>query len=258
MPLAIHPIPAFETNYIWAIHDGKHCALVDPGSAAEALDYLQQNNLKLCALLLTHHHHDHIGGVDEILQNHPVPTWGPKDPRMPQVNRPVAEGERAGVPELGLNLAVLETPGHTTSHIVYCGDHGNEHILLAGDTLFSVGCGRLFEGTPEQMQHSLDKLAPLPDHTQLYCAHEYTEDNCRFAQQVEPDNPALKARAEKVKKLRADGQVTLPVTLGEERATNPFLRTREESVIEAARRRNPAVGPKPAEVFGVIRRWKDG
>jgi hydroxyacylglutathione hydrolase len=254
MPLAIHPIPAFETNYIWAIHDGTHCALVDPGSAPEALDYLQANSLKLCALLLTHHHHDHIGGVEEILQNHPVPTWGPKDPRMPQVNRHVAEGDRAGVPELGLDLAVLETPGHTTTHITYY----NDSILLAGDTLFSVGCGRLFDGTPEQMQHSLDKLAPLPDHVQLYCAHEYTEDNCRFALQVEPDNPALKARAEQARQQRAAGQTTLPVTLGEERATNPFLRTREPAVIKAANQHHPGTGEDPAKVFGVIRRWKDG
>lgn len=254
MPLAIEAIPAFETNYIWAIHNGRDCALVDPGSAAEPLEYLRAKGLELCALLLTHHHHDHIGGVDEILSQHPVPTFGPKDPRMPQVNQLVAEGDRVEVPELALALKVLETPGHTSSHIVF----HNEEILLAGDTLFSVGCGRLFEGTPEQMQQSLDKLSPLPDSVRLYCAHEYTEDNCRFALQVEPDNAALHGLAIMVGSLREAGQITLPATLGQERATNPFLRTRERSVIEAANQREPGTGEDPASVFGVIRRWKDG
>jgi hydroxyacylglutathione hydrolase len=253
MPLNIEPIPAFETNYIWALHDGTRCALVDPGSSPEALAFLQDHGLTLCALILTHHHHDHIGGVDDILRHHPVPTWGPKDVRIPQVTHPVGEGDRAHVPELGLEFSVLETPGHTTTHIMYY----NDDILLAGDTLFSIGCGRLFEGTPEQMQHSLDKLRPLPDSTLVYCAHEYTTDNCRFARQVEPDNPTLTARQDQATKLRAENQVTIPSTLAEERAANPFLRTREPAVIEAANNREPGTGKSPEAVFGVIRRWKD-
>ncbi len=253
MPLSIEAIPAFETNYIWALHNGRDCALVDPGSSAEPLAFLQRQGLQLCALLLTHHHFDHIGGVDDILARHPVPTWGPVDSRIPQVNRPVREGDRASVPELELALDVLETPGHTTTHIVY----HNSDMLLAGDTLFSIGCGRLFEGTPAQMQASLDKLADLPGSARLYCAHEYTQDNCRFALQVEPDNPELQARAEQVAQLREKNQITLPPTLAEERAANPFLRTREASVIEAANRRQPGTGNDPAAVFGVIRGWKD-
>jgi hydroxyacylglutathione hydrolase len=251
--LQIEAIATFQTNYVWALHNGRDCALVDPGSSAEPLAFLQAEGLRLCALILTHHHHDHIGGVDDILAHHSVPVWGPDDARMPQVNNVVGEGDRAVIPELGLDLQVLETPGHTTTHIML---HDNE-ILLAGDTLFSIGCGRLFEGTPGQMQQSLDKLASLPDQTRVYCAHEYTLDNCRFALQVEPGNAALKARAEQAARLRQTDQITLPSTLAEERAANPFLRTRETAVIEAANHRQPGTGNDPAAVFGVIRKWKD-
>ena len=253
MPLVVEPIAAFETNYIWAIHNGQDCALVDPGSSPEPLNYLREQGLSLCALILTHHHHDHIGGVDDLLAEHPVPVWGPVDTRMPQVDHPVSEGDRARVPKLGLELDVLETPGHTTTHIVY----HNDTLLLAGDTLFSIGCGRLFEGTAEQMQRSLDKLDGLPGHLQVHCAHEYTRDNCRFALKVEPDNHALRARAGEVSKLREQDHITLPSALADERAANPFLRTREPAVIEAAKRREPGAGTDPAAVFGVIRRWKD-
>lgn len=253
MPLSIEPIAAFETNYIWALHDGSRAVLVDPGSSTEPLGFLTRRGLELCALLLTHHHHDHIGGVDDILRHHPVPVWGPKDPRMPQVTEPVGEGDRTLIPELELEFRVLETPGHTSTHIMF---HDND-ILLAGDTLFSIGCGRLFEGTPEQMQQSLDKLADLPGAMQVYCAHEYTLDNCRFALEVEPENPALMARATQAADLRRDDRVTLPATLAEERAANPFLRTREPAVIEAANRREPGTGEQPEAVFGVVRRWKD-
>ena len=254
MPLQIEAIPAFDTNYIWALHDGRHCAVVDPGSAEETLAFLDQAGLKLCALLLTHHHADHIGGVDAMLARSPVPVWGPADPRMPQVNRVVDEGDEAAIPELDLSFKVLETPGHTSSHIVF----HDSRLLLAGDTLFSAGCGRLFEGTPEQMQASLDKLSPLPDDIQVCCAHEYTLDNCRFALAVEPDNKALQQWAEEVERLRARDRITLPVSLGQERDINPFLRTRESCVIKAANRSEPGTGDNPAAVFGVIRRWKDG
>ncbi|TVS11289.1 MAG: hydroxyacylglutathione hydrolase [Wenzhouxiangella sp.] len=254
MPLHIEAIPALETNYIWAVHDDEHCLIVDPGSSAEVLDFLHQRKLALCALLLTHHHHDHIGGADDLLSSGPVPVWGPADPRMPQVNHPVREGDRVPVPELDLDFGVLETPGHTSSHIVF----HDERSLLAGDTLFSVGCGRLFEGTPQQMQDSLDKIARLDPDLQVYCAHEYTADNCRFALAVEPDNNELRQRAREVERLRAEDRITLPTRLGEELATNPFLRTREPEVIASARRRDPDCGEQPADVFTVLRRWKDG
>ena len=253
MPLKIQPIPAFETNYIWALHDDRHCLIVDPGSAPEVLKFLQDHDLTLCAVLLTHHHQDHIGGVDELLSARQVPVWGPADERMPQVDHIVAEGDRASVPELALDFGVLETPGHTRTHIVYHDDR----YLLAGDTLFSAGCGRLFEGSPEEMQNSLDKVAALDEGLAVYCAHEYTQDNCRFALAVEPDNEALQRRAREVDQRRAQGAVTLPTRLADELAYNPFLRTRKASVISAAQQREPESGTAPAEVLGVIRRWKD-
>lgn len=253
MNLEIHAIPALADNYIWALHDGLHCVLVDPGEAAGALEFLRERRLKLAGLLLTHHHPDHIGGVDRILDQHPAPAWGSHDPRMPGRMNRCAEGERIAVPELRLEFQVFETPGHTASHVAFYG-HG---MLFSGDTLFSAGCGRLFEGTPVQMQASLDKLAALPGATRLYCGHEYTRANCAFALKVEPQNPELKARAETVGRLREAGRITLPSTLAEERATNPFLRTREPAVIEAARRREQLDDTSPAAVLGVIRRWKD-
>jgi len=254
MELEIHAIPAFTDNYIWALIRGEDCVLVDPGDAAGPLEFLDERRLNLVGLLLTHHHADHIGGVDAIRQRHPAPAWGPNDSRMPSGIEVVAEGDRVAIDALGLEFGVLETPGHTTSHIVF---HDDRH-LLCGDTLFSSGCGRLFEGSPAQMQDSLDKLAALPDSLGVYCAHEYTRANCRFALQVEPQNPALIERARQVDELRRADRITLPTTLGQEKAFNPFLRTREPAVIEAAQRREPGIGNAPAEVFGVIRRWKDG
>jgi len=253
MPLRIEAIPAFDTNYIWALHDTNHCVLVDPGSAAQARDFLVAHQLSLSAILLTHHHADHTGGVDELLADRSVPVWGPVDPRMPQVDHPVGEGDQATLPTLDLSFHVLETPGHTRSHIVFHDDR----YLLAGDTLFSAGCGRLFEGSAEQMHHSLDKLGRLADDTAVLCAHEYTLDNCRFAQQVEPDNQALKDWTAEVEQRRNRNEISLPVPLGRERAINPFLRVREPSVVRAANQREPGTGDDPAAVFAVIRRWKD-
>ncbi len=254
MPLTIEAVPVLETNYVWALHDGSHCVLVDPGSAAEPLAFLEKNRLELTAILITHHHRDHTGGLGDILSRHEVPVWGPRDARIEQVTRPVGEGDRIEIDRPSLSFQVLETPGHTTSHIML---HDDER-LISGDTLFSIGCGRLFEGTPEQMLASLDKLSNLSGELKIYCGHEYTLDNCRFALEVEPDNMALKQRFEEARGLREQGRITLPSTLAEERATNPFLRAREPAVIEAANRREPGTGNNPAAVFGVIRRWKDG
>lgn len=254
MTIRIEAIKAFTDNYIWAMHDDRHCVLVDPGEAPGALSFLQHRNLRLAGLLLTHHHADHIGGADEILGLHRAPVWGPPDPRMPGNIEQVREGDQVEIPEFELTFEVIETPGHTSSHIAF---HGHD-MLFCGDTLFSAGCGRLFEGTPVQMQDSIDKLADLPDATQVYCAHEYTADNCKFALQVEPGNAALQARYRDVAELRRNDRITLPSRIGDEKAFNPFMRTREPEVIRAAEQRESGCGKSPEAVFGVIRRWKDG
>ena len=253
MSINIEAIRAFSDNYIWAVHDNQYCVLVDPGEAPGALEFLRRGNLRLAGLLLTHHHPDHTGGVDAIRAQHPAPAWGPPDPRMPARITEVREGERIEIPELRLNFDVLETPGHTTSHIAF---HGRG-LLFCGDTLFSVGCGRLFEGNPEQMLRSLDKLGQLPPDTAVYCGHEYTADNCSFALKVDPENPALQARSSQVRELRRDDRITLPSSIGDEKACNPFMRTREPAVVRAAADREPGHADTPEAVFGVIRRWKD-
>lgn len=253
MPLSVEAIPALETNYIWALHNGHDCVIVDPGSTTEPLDWMAAKGLALRAILVTHHHWDHTGGIDGVLSASEVPVWGPRDDRIGQITHPVAEGDRVELPELDLTLDTLEVPGHTTSHIAL----HDEDLLFSGDTLFSVGCGRMFEGTPEQMVASLDKLAALPGKLRVHCGHEYTLANCRFALEVDPENERLRQRGEEARRLREAGRITLPSTLEEERSVNPFLRTREPAVIEAANRREPGCGDDPAAVFGVIRRWKD-
>lgn len=249
----IRAIPAFHDNYIWLLHaDGKQCAIVDPGDAAPVRAMLQQTGLQLTTILITHHHADHIGGMASLAEEWNPRLIGPADPRIPGLDTIVRQGDIAEVPELGLAFQVIEVPGHTSSHIAYFG-HGS---LFCGDTLFSVGCGRLFEGTAAQMQESLDKLAALPADTKVYCAHEYTLANCRFALEVEPDNPALQQKARQIEAVRAAGKITLPSLLSEELATNPFLRSRETSVIEAARKRNPAA-TAGVTTLQSIRQWKD-
>jgi hydroxyacylglutathione hydrolase len=251
--LQIEAIPILDSNYVWALHDGQDVLLVDPGRSAAPLDWLARTGLRLRGLLITHHHWDHTDGIDDILARHPVPVYGPEDSRIPQVDRPVAEGQRIVIDRPAVELDVLSVPGHTSIHLAFVGPD----VVFCGDALFSAGCGRLFEGTPEQMQASLDKLAALPGKTRVYCAHEYTLDNCRFALQVEPDNAALIRRADEAKTLREQGEITLPSTIADERSFNPFLRTRQPDVIAAAQHRNPGCGTEPHEVFRVIRGWKD-
>lgn len=251
--ITVTAIPAFADNYIWLVSGGeRHCAVVDPGDAAPVFEALRRERLELDTILLTHHHADHTGGVARLVAETDATVYGPYDDRIGGDVHRVAEGETVSVPAIGLELRVIEVPGHTSSHIAFHG-HGS---LFCGDTLFSVGCGRLFEGTPEQMQVSLDKLAGLPAETLVFCAHEYTLSNCDFAREVEPGNADLAKRSSEVEACRAAGRITLPSTLGEERAVNPFLRTREPGVVEAARRRNPETEPG-ASTLAVIRDWKD-
>jgi len=251
--LNISAIPAFSDNYIWLLTaGGKNCAVVDPGDADPVLELLEHEGLELRYILLTHHHSDHTGGVGELLEKYPAKVFGPDDPRIPYTQQICREGDWVSLPELSAEFRVLEVPAHTSSHIAFFG----ENALFCGDTLFSIGCGRLFEGTAKDMQHSLDKLATLPGNTRVYCAHEYTQSSCAFALQVEPDNAALLARSAEVDRLRAAGQITLPSTLGDELAANPFMRTHEKGVLEAARKIDPKALPG-SSTMAVIRAWKD-
>lgn len=249
----IQAVPAFNDNYIWLLHTGgKHCAVVDPGDAGPVRTVLQQTGLQLSTILITHHHADHIGGMATLAEEWNPRLIGPADPRIAGLDRVVRQDDEVELPDLGLSFRVLEVPGHTRSHIAYFGHES----LFCGDTLFSVGCGRLFEGTADQMQESLDKLAALPASTQVYCAHEYTLANCRFALEVEPENRALQERTRQVEQARAAGKITLPSRLGDELAVNPFLRSRENPVIRAAQGRDPGATAGVA-TLRAIRAWKD-
>ena len=251
--ITVTALPAFADNYIWLISTGgDRCAVVDPGDAMPVLRALEENQLELDAILVTHHHADHTGGVIRLAAETGAEVFGPADDRVNGLTRRCSDGEDIELQSLGLAFRVLEVPGHTSSHIAFHG-HG---CLFCGDTLFSVGCGRLFEGTPQQMQDSLDKLADLPPDTGVFCAHEYTLSNCDFAREVEPDNRDLVRRASEAEAFRASGRITLPSTIGQEKAVNPFLRTRKKAVVEAARRRDPAAQPG-ASTLAVIRAWKD-
>jgi len=256
-PVSVLTVPAFKDNYLWLVHDGRNAAAVDPGDAAPILAALKQHGLTLTAILLTHHHADHIGGVPGLLAQFPVPVFGPRHDGIAAVTVPLGEGDQVAVPGLDLSLRVLDVPGHTRGHIAYVRD-GSEPWLFCGDTLFAGGCGRLFEGTPAQMTESLGKLSALPEATKVFCAHEYTLSNLRFACAVEPGNAHLQARVAADSAARELGKPTVPSTIGLERATNPFLRYREPEI--AARLREAGKlngGEPPAAVFAALREWKN-
>lgn len=251
-----HPIPAFTDNYIWALHNGQQAWVVDPGDAAPVQAWLAEQGLALAGILLTHHHADHTGGVDALRQSTGAPVHGPAYEVLPEPVERLSAGQSVSV--LGHRFDVLEVPGHTAGHIAYfCTNWNGAPLLFCGDTLFSAGCGRLFEGTPAQMLDSLDRLAALPANTRVCCTHEYTLSNLRFALAVEPDNAALQAHAAHCQQLRANGQPTLPSTLALERAINPFLRSREPAVIQAIQQQAPET-TEPVALFAALRRWKDG
>ncbi|QHA83126.1 hydroxyacylglutathione hydrolase [Pseudomonas mediterranea] len=252
--IQISALPAFTDNYIWLLqdHSSRRCAVVDPGDAAPVQAWLEAHpGWVLSNILITHHHHDHVGGVQALKNATNATVHGPASENIPA--RDVALEDNDQIEVLGLDFAVYAVPGHTLGHIAYY-HHG---LLFCGDTLFAAGCGRLFEGTPEQMHHSLDRLAALPDDTLIYCTHEYTLGNLKFAAAVEPDNPDIAARLEKVGRQRSEGVITLPSTLALEKLTNPFLRTTETSVKQKADERNGQRNGTPSEVFAALRAWKD-
>ncbi len=249
------PLPAFSDNYIWTIvPETGAVTVVDPGQAAPVLAWLRAHGRTLGTLLLTHHHHDHIGGVPELLSQYPdCRVYAPRDTRIPGDFIRVGDGDDIEVSGMG-GIVVLSCDGHTVPHIAYLwGDR-----LFVGDTLFAAGCGRLFEGSPEQMHASLQKINALPGNTRIHCAHEYTLDNLRFALAVEPDNFELKSRWQRDHARRKRGEPTLPSLLSEERQTNPFLRADQTAPMRAAGQRLGRVARDAVEVFATLRSWKDG
>lgn len=247
-------IPAFTDNYLWLLSRDGDAVIVDPGDAAPVQRALDERGLRLRAILVTHWHPDHIGGIPALRARHDVPVYGPRAEaaKIRTLTQPLDDGDRVALP--GLDLQVLAVPGHTLGHIAYYAPG----LLLCGDTLFSAGCGRLFEGTPAQMHASLTRLAALPPETPAYCTHEYTEANLAFALAVEPDNLALRDHASAVRVLRARGEPSLPTTLALERAINPFLRCDIAAVRNAAAAQAGQSLHDEAAVFAALRRWKDG
>lgn len=252
--IQISALPAFTDNYIWLLQDHRtqRCVVVDPGDAAPVLAWLDAHpGWVLSDILITHHHHDHVGGVERLKQASGATVYGPASETIPA--RDVALKDNDSVSVLGWDFDVYAVPGHTLGHIAYY-HHG---LLFCGDTLFAAGCGRLFEGTPEQMHHSLSRLAALPEDTLVYCTHEYTLSNLKFAAAVEPSNTDIAARLEKVTLQRQNGVMTLPSTLALEKLTNPFLRTTETLVTQKVDERAGAQNRAPSEVFAALRAWKD-
>jgi hydroxyacylglutathione hydrolase len=248
-------LPAFADNYIWMLHDGTSAVVVDPGDAAPVRQALAERSLKLAAIVVTHHHADHVGGVDALREVLAGPVFGPARERIPEPFVPLQDGDVAEL--LGLRFEVIDVPGHTAGHIAYFGQvPGQAPILFCGDTLFSAGCGRLFEGSPAQMHASLSRLAALPGDTRVCCAHEYTLANLRFAHTVEPHNAAVIDHTRACQAQRDLGVPTLPSSVAQERRINPFLRTAEPEVVSSAQSHG-ARSATPTDILAALRQWKN-
>lgn len=254
MAIQVEPILAFKDNYIWCLinDETNHCIIVDPGEAKPVLAFLKSANLSLSALFITHHHWDHTNGIKGILNAHSAPVYGPTKEKIIGITCPVDEGDTIQLKNWPV-FNVLSIPGHTLGHIAYYGDG----LLFCGDTLFSAGCGRLFEGTAEQMLESLNKLSNLPDETKIYCGHEYTLNNLQFAQTVEPNNAHIKERLEQVRELRQNSLPSLPALLANERLTNPFLRSDSPEIAIKIKKHSGKSLDSFVEIFAYLRQWKN-
>ncbi len=255
--LAVTAVKAFSDNYIWLIHaprDPQRVFVVDPGDAAPVEELLEARGLQLAGILATHHHADHVGGIPALLARNTGPVYGPAHERIATTTQRLDEGDRVEHPDLGLAFDVWSVPGHTSGHIAYVG-HG---AVFCGDTLFSGGCGRLFEGTADQMHASLRKLKSLPPDTRVYCAHEYTLSNLRFARAVEPENEDVASYLDLCERQRRNDEATVPSIMRQELKINPFLRCQEKTVKQAAEHQAGRELPSEPEVFAVVRKWKDG
>ena len=253
--LEIIPLTALKDNYIWMlINTINQCvAIIDPSEHEPVLEYIQSKNLNPIAILITHHHWDHVGGIAGLTKKYSMPVYTPKKEFVEGSTNPVSEGDIISLPELDLEINILDVPGHTSGAIAYY----TEKMVFSGDTLFTGGCGRLFEGSPTQMYSSLSKIKKLPTKTLVYCGHEYTIPNLQFAAAVEIDNKTIQRRLDLAQKTRDENQPTVPATLKIEKQTNPFLRCNEQSVINTASIRAGRALDNPAEVFATIRNWKD-
>lgn len=261
MMTRVTALPAFADNYIWMIERAGYAAVVDPGDAAPVLRALDARRLPLAAILVTHHHADHIGGIAQIVKAHAVPVFGPRaeSRTIAGLTQLLDDGDRIEVPKLGLQLSILSVPGHTLGHIAYYAgrEAGEPPRLFCGDTMFSAGCGRLFEGTAEQLHRSLSRLNSFDEDTEIYCTHEYTMANLAFASTVEPGNADIGRRRAEVRALRDRGEPSLPSRLAIERRVNPFLRVGEAAIISAAASQLGRAPGDSVEVFATLRRWKD-
>jgi len=253
MTTEITAITAFKDNYIWALHNKEYAYVVDPGQAEPVHSFLKDSNLQLAGILITHHHMDHVGGLVELQNHYQVPAWGPKDERISGELTIVHEHDSIQLSKLDTILKVLFIPGHTLTHIGFY----NEQWLFPGDTLFSLGCGRMFEGHPEMFLNTLNKIKALPDELKVFCGHEYTQANCDFAQAVEPTSNELKLFSQQLDEIRAANQPSLPSTLAIEKKLNPFLRT-DEAVIQTSVQSHCQIEINDAiSCFAALRKWKD-